>query len=96
MNSEPLLNNSENLSNNNPETSQAQPESFEEHVEKREKEILEQLKQSHPIEVNSDKEQTWINPGVIADTFGIPMDMAERIADKYNEEIHKTFLSSKR
>ena len=50
-----------------------------------EREILNQIKQTHPI-IEGER-TTWLNPTSVAETFNIPMEMASKVANKYNAQI---------
>ena len=50
-----------------------------------EREILNQIKQTHPI-IEGER-TTWLNPTSVAETFNIPMEMANKVAMEYNSEI---------
>lgn len=48
-------------------------------------ELLNQIKQTHPI-VEGER-TTWFNPATLAETFSIPMEMANKVAMEYNNEV---------
>ena len=48
-------------------------------------EMLNQIKQTHPIVAG--ERTTWLNPLNLVETFNISMEMAEKVAMKYNAEI---------
>ncbi len=48
-------------------------------------ELLNQIKQTHPIVEGG--RTTWVNPATLTKTFNIPMKMANKVAQKYNNEV---------